>query len=232
MMPIASADMEVLVAVPVFSGLSRGDIADLTAEATPRRAERGTVLFLQEEPATHFYVVFDGWMKVFRQTADGQEVVIHAFSRGESFAEAAIFEAADYPASAEVVEDARLLAVPGAPFLRALTARPEISLAILAAMSRRMRFLIQQMERRTSSAAADRLAEFLLRLCSQGIGPAVLRLPTDKTLIAARLGMQPETLSRSFARLRGCGVTTRGGEVRIADMAALRAYLRRSPSAA
>ena len=228
MMPIAAADMEVLVGVPIFSGLSREDIADLTAEATVRRAERGTVLFLQEEPATHFYVVFDGWVKVFRQVADGQEVVIHAFSRGESFAEAAIFESADYPASAQVVEDACLLAVPGSPFLRTLAARPEIGLTILAAMSRRMRFLIQQMERRTSSAATDRLVEFLLRLCPEGNGPAVLRLPTDKTLIAARLGMQPETLSRGFARLRRLGVTTRGAEVRIADKAALVAYLHRS----
>ena len=226
-MPIAPADMDALLGVPIFSGLSRGDIAELTAEAAPRRAGRGTVLFLQEEPATHFYVVFDGWVKVFRQAADGQEVVIHAFSCGESFAEAAIFEAADYPASAEVVEDARLLAIPGSPFLRALTARPELGLSILAAMSRRMRFLIQQMEQRTSSAAADRLAEFLVRLCPAEAGSAVVRLPTDKTLIAARLGMQPETLSRSFARLRGAGVATRGCEVRIADKAALLAYLRR-----
>jgi hypothetical protein len=44
----------------------------------------------------------------------------------------------------------------------------------------------------------------------------------DKALIAGRLGMQPETLSRTFAKLREYGVQTKGAEMIIPDVAALR----------
>lgn len=224
-MQLADSDAALLKQVPVFTGLSAEAIAHLTADATVVAEQRGAVLFLQEEPATHFFVILDGWVKVFRQGADGQETVIHIFSRGESFAEAAIFEAADYPASAAVVDDARLLRIPARGFIRRLLERPEMFLTILGAVSRRMRFLIQQLEQRNSASTTERLARLLLRMCSDAGGGAVVHLPNDKSLIAARLGMQPETLSRAFARLRKLGVTTRGSEVRIADPNAIRRYL-------
>jgi hypothetical protein len=40
-------------------------------------------------------------------------------------------------------------------------------------------------------------------------------------LVAARLGMQPETLSRSLARLRDSGVETRGSRIVVNDVARL-----------
>ena len=222
---LADSDRALLSGVPVFTGLPDDAITTLIAGARVTQEPRGTVLFVQEDSASHFYVILDGWVKVFRQGADGSETVIHVFSRGESFAEAVIFESGDYPASAEVVEEARLLAVPARGFVRALLDHPEWFLTILAAMARRMRFLVQQMEQRNAASTTERLGRLLLQMCPKGSGPAVVRLPTDKSLIAARLGMQPETLSRAFARLRKIGIVTHGGEVRIEDRAALRQLL-------
>jgi CRP/FNR family transcriptional regulator, dissimilatory nitrate respiration regulator len=54
---------------------------------------------------------------------------------------------------------------------------------------------------------------------SSGADRAEIELPLDKSLIAARLGMQPETFSRSVARLRGDG----GGRVVVGDVRRLRA---------
>ena len=224
-MQLAASDAALLARVPVFTGLSEDAIRHLTAEASVVSEPRGTVLFVQEEEATHFFVILDGWVKVFRQGAEGQETVIHIFSRGESFAEAAIFEAGDFPASAEVVEDARLLMIPARRFIQRLLERPEMFLTILAAVSRRMRFLIQQLEQRNAASTTERLARLLLQMCPDGSDPATVRLPTDKSLIAARLGMQPETLSRAFARLRKLGVTTRSSEVRIDNQELIRRFL-------
>jgi len=50
----------------------------------------------------------------------------------------------------------------------------------------------------------------------------VVRLPLDKALIAGRLGMQPETLSRSLAKLRRLGIESKGAEVSIPDVLALK----------
>ena len=42
--------------------------------------------------------------------------------------------------------------------------------------------------------------------------------------MAARLGMQPETFSRSLARLRSVGVETQGSSISIADVARLQRF--------
>ena len=106
--------------------------------------------------------------------------------------------------------------------MRGLSARGDIALKMMASMSRHLRQLVQQIELLTNKSSTERVAAFLLKLCAQDSGPATILLPLDKALIAGRLGMQPETLSRSFAKLRTLGVITRGGEISIPDVAALR----------
>ena len=49
--------------------------------------------------------MLDGWVKVFKRTADGNEAVLGLFTESETFAEAAMFMDERYPASAEVVVD-------------------------------------------------------------------------------------------------------------------------------
>jgi hypothetical protein len=48
-------------------------------------------------------------------------------------------------------------------------------------------------------------------------------LPYDKILIAGRLGLTPESLSRAFARLRTIGVVVDASHVMVRDVAKLRA---------
>jgi CRP-like cAMP-binding protein len=57
-------------------------------------------------------------------------------------------------------------------------------------------------------------------------------LPYDKVLIAGRLGMKPESLSRAFARLKDQGVVIRQNLAAIADVGALRDYVEEDPARA
>jgi CRP-like cAMP-binding protein len=85
---------------------------------------------------------------------------------------------------------------------------------------------VQQVEQLTVRSSTERLADFLLKLAPAGkAGEAVVRLPLDKAMIAARLGMQPETLSRALARLRPLGIETRGSRVTIRDIESLRRFV-------
>jgi CRP-like cAMP-binding protein len=73
----------------------------------------------------------------------------------------------------------------------------------------------------TLRSSTERLAEFLLNLARGGAESAIVHLHYDKGLIAARLGMQPETLSRALAKLRPLGVESKGSRVTIRDVQAL-----------
>ncbi|GIK98926.1 MAG: CarD family transcriptional regulator [Alphaproteobacteria bacterium] len=220
---ITPADYDLLLRLPLFSGLSRPVVESLLADAWVQRFPRNRILFLEDEEATRFYAIFDGWVKLFRQTEEGQESIIAVLSRAETFAEAAMFDQGVFPVSAMTVDDSRLLVVPAESFMRRIGQHPDYLFNILASMSRHLRRLVSQVEHLTVRSTTERLAIFLLHLCDRTGGSAVVRLPLDKALIAGRLGMQPETLSRSLAKLRGVGVETRGSELQIKDVAALRA---------
>ena len=221
---IGVEDEALLAELPLFAGIAPESLGTLLAGASVRRRPRPAVLFLQGEPAEHFYVVLDGWVKLFRTAPDGQETVIAAIARGESFAEAASFAEGVFPVGAQVAEDARLLVVPTLSFAAQLTRNPTLAVNMLAGMSRHLRGLVQEIEQRTVKSTAQRLGVFLLKRCPAGHGAAVIDLPTDKGLVAARLGMRPETFSRALAKLRAVGVSTCGRRVAVSDVGALRRY--------
>jgi CRP-like cAMP-binding protein len=215
-------ELETVACLPLFAGIHRDRLVRLLTGSIVRRYERNAVLFLEGEPATRFFVVLDGWVRLFRESEDGHHSTIAVFGRGDSFAEAAILGSGRYPVSGSVVTSARLVNVPATSFLRQLREDPEIALNMLAAMYGHLRRLVRQVEQLTHRSSVQRVADFLLQLCPHGERQAEIDLPLDKALIAARLGMQPETLSRSLSRLREAGVETSGSRVAVSDVPRLR----------
>ena len=78
---------------------------------------------------------------------------------------------------------------------------------------------------------AQRVAEFLLDLsdCPE-TGPCEVTLPYDKLLVAGRLGMKPESLSRAFAKLKAHGVTVNRNAAHIDNACTLRAFVEEDPA--
>ena len=93
---------------------------------------------------------------------------------------------------------------------------------MIAAASLHLHDLVQQIEQLKGQSGVQRVAEFLASLVPVDSGPCVIALPYDKALIAARLGLKPESLSRTFARLRSVGVVVQASHVAVRDAAKLR----------
>lgn len=219
---IEDSDVPLLLELPLFSGLTREELLALLSDARVAVAPAASLLFLQGDPARHFYVVLKGWVKLFRTTAEGDEAIIAVIPQGQSFAEAAVFEEGSYPVSAAMIDDSRLLCIPAEPFLEKVINDRHMVMKMMASMSRRLRQLVNQVEDLSLKSSVERVAGYLAGLCAEETGAAIVRLPLDKAVIAKHLGMQPETLSRSFARLRSQGVVAEGNTVRISDVADLR----------
>ena len=186
---------------------------------------RGATIFLQGDAAKNICVVLDGWVKLFRITPTGTEAVVGVFTKGRSFGEAVAFEGTPYPVTAEAVTDTRLLLVEVRVLSSMLCERPEIAIAIVSSVFRHLHGLVAQVEQLKAHTGAQRVAEFLLELCDCDDGSCTITLPYDKTLIAGRLGMQPQSLSRAFNRLEGQGVKITHNRASIADIAKLREYM-------
>ena len=219
------ADWDIVRSTPLFSAMASQVRRTLVGNCTPRRYEKGTTLFLQGEPASAFFIILDGWVKIYRTTPDGFEVVVHVFKSGETFAEAAMFLGGRYPASAETVAPARLLKVDGEAFRARIRECPELAFSMLASTSYQLKFLVEQIEQIKVRSAPQRIAEFMIKMTQTREGPAVIELPFEKGLLANRLGMKPESFSRALAQLRSRGVTVEREIVRIADVGRLLSFV-------
>lgn len=210
----------------VFSAAGEAVIAKLLERCQTLSCPKGHVLFMQGDLAEWFYIIDSGWVKLFRETLDGDEVVMDVMPHGHIFGETAAFEDGTYSCSAEIVEPAVLFAYPLPVLERAVGDSGALALAMLKHVSNRNLMQGKEIEHRTAQNAPQRLGCYLLRLCDPGKpGPAVIHLPHDKVMIAARLGMQPETFSRALARLqKDVGLVVRGATIEIGDIGLLTSY--------
>lgn len=215
-----------LKACSLFSGLPDAALSHFAEKSHRLEAEKGKVLFIYGEEAQWFYLVCSGWVKLFRETIDGTEAVIDVVSDGSLFGESAIFLHDRYSYSAEVVEDTRLIALPTSLLRYYLDKNPQLPMNMLSHAFARQESQTLEIEHLNTQKASHRIGCFLLRLCPKGSQEAVtLNLPYDKTLIAARLGMKPETFSRALAKLKSdTQLQINGASVTIANVSQLAEY--------
>lgn len=195
---------------------------DLLATAHSRRWERGATIFLQGERADAIFIVTDGWVKLYRITPNGSEAIVSVLTKGGSFGEAIALQGGTYPVAAEAVTDATLIRIDADALRNVLQRSPEIALSMLSATYHHLHGLVAQVEALKARTGAQRVAAFLLDLSTETEGPCEVTLPYDKVLIAGRLGLKPESLSRAFAKLKAHGVTITLNRASIDDVAALR----------
>jgi CRP-like cAMP-binding protein len=220
---LTAGDFQIISRIAVFRGLKSETVEHIIAPATAVMLRPHELIVRQEEPATAFFIVIDGWIKLYRSAPSGDETVIDIMTKGQSFAEAVAFTGNRYIATAEAVSDARVGRIPADHIVRCIRQSPDIALAMIASTSQHMHQLVQQVEQLKAQSGVQRVAEFLASLSLAEQGQCALALPYDKVLIAGQLGLTPESLSRAFARLRTIGVMVEASHVVVKDVAKLRA---------
>jgi len=222
--PPDTVDKQELRKHPVLEGLEEGLLRDVAQDTRQVFLDRNAMLFRQGEPASFFYMVRKGQIKLFRLGLDGNEKIIDVAGPGGSFAEAVMFMAErSYPVNTAAIEPAELLAIPTEPVRRTLEASTEACFRLMAHMSKRLRQHVSEIEALSLQNGALRLANYLLEARGSDQEAEVVRLPLSKKTLAARLSIQPETLSRLLRRFEEQGlITVQGPEIRVLDPEGLR----------
>lgn len=215
-----------LVSIPLLEGLSPEQRQQVVTAGAERSYERGEIVFHEGEPSAALFVVLAGQVKLVRYSPKGREMLLHLVHPGQTFAEAALFAGDTYPATAEVVDPARVWVLPRAALYGLLKASPELALAMLGSVSTWTRRLAGKLELLTQRRVEERLALYLLaRAGTDEMPPGhTIALEQPRNLIAAQLGTGPEVLSRTFRRLEDDGILTAAPRhVTVLDAARLRA---------
>ena len=210
-------DMALLRSLPLFKALSDATFARLADSVRFDRYVKGETIVRQGEKAQWVIVVLEGYVKLSRTAANGEETLIHIFGRGETIAESVAVLGDNHTTTAEATGPTRIVRMPAHIVAQAARDAPELALAILSESSAKIWALMDEIEALKAQTADQRVLRFLLSLCPQEDGPVEARLPYTKGVIAASLGLKQETLSRSFARLKSVGVEIEGRKATIQD---------------
>jgi len=227
--PSAPPDAAALHSIYLLSALDPAQLEAIRRTMRVQRLAAGERLFDHGQPAHHFFYVVRGQVKLFRISAEGDEKVIEIIGPRQTFAEAVMFmdRPGGYPVSAEALEETELWGFDNQVMLAALRESVDSCFRLMAAMSMRLHRQIDEIDTLTLHNATFRFVNFLLQQIPPGVVESPeIQLTTPKNVIASRLSIQPETLSRILARLQREGlVEVHGHSLVLGDVAGLRSLL-------
>jgi CRP-like cAMP-binding protein len=223
---LSAPDLALCAKAPLFAALDPGELELLLGQASTVSYPETELLFSQGDPADRFFVVLAGRVNIFALTETGDQSIIEVFESIATFAEAAMFSSGKFPLNCEVVAGSRLAHVPAGPFLKRLADNPRLGLHLLSGLARWQMRMIHEITELKGKSPGQRLASFLLALAKESEGSAQVRLPITKAVLASRIGIAPESLSRALARLKSVGVESHGRELVLTDLDALRRLVR------
>jgi CRP/FNR family transcriptional activator FtrB len=221
---IKADDLAALGRLPLFCDLPPSVLAEITVDASVIRHARDDIIFHQGDIPQSLRVVLDGQVGLMGTVTDGGETLVEILKAGEMFIAAAVLTEKPFLMSAVALQPSRVLSLPGERFRRDVRERSDLAFLMLTSMAKHYRMLVREVKDLKLKSAAQRLALYLLGLTAKREGSTILHLPHSKSIIAARVGVRPETLSRAFAHLKQRGVVVDGHAVAVADIPALRAY--------
>lgn len=216
-----------LVRLPLFQELTPAQIAHLAAHTRSKRLPKGEMLFQRGDIAHGFYFIVFGQVKLAFPSSSGNEKVVEILGPRQSFGEAAVFAQRPYPVFAQALADTLLLYVPRDALFELLETDNSFARNMLSGLAMRLHSLILDVESYSLRSSAQRVIGYLLQHCPNEHceGSIEITLPTSKQVIASRLNLTPETLSRILHDLAEARlIEMQGKHIKIGDLRRLREY--------
>lgn len=194
-------------------------LSRLAGSRAPQSVAIGKTFINEGEPATHFFALTEGAVKLFKLMPDGRRAVTGFLFPGDLIG----FNAGDrHACSAEAMTPVSLCRFPKRQLDRLFLDFPGMERQTFKLMSQELANAQDHMVLLGRKTAHERVASFLLALGRRAGRTAWLDLPMTRTDIADYLGLTTETVSRVFTVLKGSGcIVLAGSRVKVADADAL-----------
>lgn len=218
---------DLLAKVPLFAGLPPGPLERACSATRKRHLKRGQFLFQLGDPPMGLFAVVVGQVKLAIPSQNGDERVLDISTPGQVLGTAVMFLDQPCPATAVALSESVVLCTPKDAVLELLRCDTGFAERLIVNLSTRVVALSNELGSCSLRSATQRVAEYLLQHCPEDDSAVALEitLPLRKQLIASRLSITPETLSRAFHELSDANlVGVRGGQLEIPSVRQLRVF--------
>jgi len=209
--------------IPLIGSLPRESRERLLQHSRIERFPPRSLLLSEGEIPKDMHIVLSGIVDL-SCTYKGHEYTALIMSAGDiSMPAAALFQE-PFLISARALTATRLLTVDADAFRSEARRSPELALSIARIIAGQWRLALKIILDLKCRSPSQRLASFLLRLYDAAVPGTVAEVPFSKRQLASRVGMQPETLSRTLQTLAANGLYLRGREIVLKDRDAIEAF--------
>lgn len=157
---------EILRDIPLFADLDNQLLQKIADECTVSNYAAGTILFRENEVGTVLYLIVYGTVKIFSSNSHGEDKILSIMSKGDCFGELSLLDGKPRSATAQVIEDTRVLTLSSKRFHSLLQYNFEMALHIIKDLSTRLRETNQQVHDLTYLDARKRVIKNLVKLAN------------------------------------------------------------------
>jgi len=222
-------ETDIVRQLDLFSQVREETFSQLMRASFLQRFPAKVELIRQNEYADFLYVLIEGQVEMYASSGT-RETTIEVLDPVALFIVAAVLHDETCLQSARTLTSCRMLMIPAQEMKTAMEGDIHFMHAVILDMSRRYRRAIKELKNQKMRTSVERLANWLLQVNSIQKHGSYIDLPYEKRLLASRLGMTPENLSRGFATLSEHGIKVDGGRIVFVDMAKLEAFAQADPS--
>lgn len=197
-----SDSTEFLANVPIFSDLDQETLQKIVKSGVIQSYKKNSVILSEEDTGSALFVIAKGKVKIARTSNDDKEVILAILGESDFFGEMSLLDGMTRSATVTALEDSKLFMIQRTEFLDLLKKFPEVSIALLTELTKRLRASSMKVKALSLKDAEGKVASVLLQLADemgkirQGL-VEIDNLPYQQEL-ANMAGTSRETISRTL----------------------------------
>lgn len=180
--------------IPLFSGLSDTYLSELETHMHLKRYDKDCIVFYEEENSDYLHILLEGDVRLYKTTPSNKEIYLHGMTAPSALALYPALERESFPASCAFLSNGIVGLLP-LDKLHSCLENIDFSLAMIKAISKRMRLLENLLHKETVFSAEAKVADLISN-------NAKVFQHMKNNEIASILNMTPETFSRILTKLK------------------------------
>lgn len=210
------SDWDAVRALPLFCSMNGEHFSEMITAAEFRHFSQHVALIAEGSLPDFLHVVINGAVEIFC-THDEHETTIGIMRPVMMFSLAAVIGDEVYLSSARTLTPVQILIIPAQSVRDTFNRDPRFVHAVVNELIDQYRGVVRSLKNEKLRTGVKRLANWILRTDALQGNQRIIELTVEKRTLASSLGMTPENLSRSLARLARYGVRKSGRDIVIED---------------